>query len=149
LQALLADKLVFLPVKTPGAKCYEVTGRLAIGGLLRLPADSRMVASTGLASAAELLAGQVERGRLGSTPAAGLLSMALTQSDLLPMSRGPFGPRRSRPVTMGSVTAPTCVLAVLARLLRPYRQSRRRDTPGIGDDTRRRLVPPQRSPGEQ
>jgi hypothetical protein len=97
LQALLADKLVFLRVKTPEGKCYEVTGRLAIGGLLRLPADSRMVASTGLASAAELLAGQVERGRLGSAPAAGLMSMALTQSDLLRMSRGPFGPRRSRP----------------------------------------------------
>jgi hypothetical protein len=45
LQALLVEKLTFRPVTTPEGRRYEVTGRLALGGLLRLPADSRMVAS--------------------------------------------------------------------------------------------------------
>lgn len=47
LEALLVDKLQFIPVDTPAGKRYEVVGRLAIGGLLRLPAGSRLIASPG------------------------------------------------------------------------------------------------------
>jgi hypothetical protein len=35
----LVDKLKFTPIETRDGMRYEVTGRLAIGGLLRLPAD--------------------------------------------------------------------------------------------------------------
>jgi site-specific DNA recombinase len=38
LQALLVEKLTFRPMETRDGKRYEVTGRLALGGLLRLPA---------------------------------------------------------------------------------------------------------------
>ena len=44
-RALLIDKLTFRPVPTKDGKRYEVEGRLAIGGLLRLPASSLVVAS--------------------------------------------------------------------------------------------------------
>src|SRR5262249_22172929 len=47
LQALLVDKLVFTPIETSEGRRYEVTGRLAIGGLLRLQAGSVLVASPG------------------------------------------------------------------------------------------------------
>jgi hypothetical protein len=43
LQALLAGKLTFRPVETGDGKRYEVTGRLALGGLLRLPCDDGSV----------------------------------------------------------------------------------------------------------
>jgi hypothetical protein len=41
------DELLFRPTETPAGKRYEVTGRLAVGGLLRLPAGSREIASHG------------------------------------------------------------------------------------------------------
>jgi hypothetical protein len=48
-QALLVEKLRFQPVETPDGKRYEVTGRLAVGGLLAAsqPTDSVVVASPG------------------------------------------------------------------------------------------------------
>ena len=46
LQALLVDKLTLRPIDTAEGKRYEVTGRMALGNLLRLlPADARKVAS--------------------------------------------------------------------------------------------------------
>jgi hypothetical protein len=47
LEALLVDKLTFRPVETADGKRYEVTGRLAVGGLLRLPAEPLVIASPG------------------------------------------------------------------------------------------------------
>ena len=45
LEGLLADKLTFTPTETAGGKRYGIRGRLAVGGLLRLPAALRMIAS--------------------------------------------------------------------------------------------------------
>lgn len=47
LEGLLVDKMTFTAIDTPQGKRYEVEGRLAVGGLLRLPADSLMIASPG------------------------------------------------------------------------------------------------------
>ena len=47
MEALLADKLTFTPVETPEGRGYEVEGRLAVGGILRLPGAPRMIASPG------------------------------------------------------------------------------------------------------
>jgi predicted RNase H-like nuclease (RuvC/YqgF family) len=47
LQAVLIDKLTFRPVETADGKRYEVTGRLVVGGIFRLPAEALMIASPG------------------------------------------------------------------------------------------------------